>query len=698
MKNLRLFLSLLLLCGLAAGTASSAPLKVPRYAKFEASFTLPGQTGNPFDPSANDVDVAFAGPHGLQMPVRGLWAGDGGGVRCAPTRVGAYHLDVTRNGLAMRPPDLSAARFVCVPSSDPGFIRRDPKTVQRFVFDDGRPYYPLGMNVAWTGGNGPDYPYYFSQMGQAHMNWARVWMTYWDGKALEWSPDKTKNPAIGYFLLDAARRWDMIFDQAARNGVYVQMVLQHHGQYTAAVDPNWADNPFNAANGGFLQHPDDFFTDAEAQRLTEAKYRYIVARWGYSTHLLSFELFNEVQNIREARSHFQDVVNWHKTMAAYIRSVDGNHHLLTTSISTPRNPLGQIGLDYDQNHTYPPDVVSVFAAVKTTGVDVPYFYGEWGPPGPRTAAAEPLVHDGLWASLMSPTAGAGQYWFWDTVNAQGWWPLFASAANFVRDYDVPDLGALDTISPGVDAPGPRADLSFAPPGGWGTTTRSDITLPSDGGTPDLSGVSSFIQGTSHRDMMPQPITFHLHCTGPAQFQVGVGSVSGGGAHATLALDGQAAQEADYPASAGNHDVNAVLSVDVPVGDHTVALGNTGPDWFVARQITVTDYVPAVAVLAKGGARSAVFWAYVRPGSGTGPRDAVLSVPGLRPGRYVVRLWDTGLGRPLGVPQVVALHGPVLRVPLPGLTGDVAGEVMAASRTRAGTDGPRRGTGPGGGRG
>jgi hypothetical protein len=679
MKNLAVCLLLLSLSAFAVENVFAAPAKIPRYAKFEASFTLLNQTGNPYDPQVNDIDVAFTGPHGLQMTVPAFWDGNIWRVRFAPTRVGDYALRITRNGQTIHPADLSEEKFVCVPSNNPGFIHRDPKIVQRFDFDNGQPYYPLGINIAWTGNNTPDYPGYFTDMEQAHLNWARIWMTFWDGKALDWSPDKTKNPPFGTFLLSAAQRWDVIFDQAAQKGIYVQMVLQHHGQYTAMVDPNWGENPFNAANGGFLQKPEDFFTNPEAERLTEAKYRYIVARWGYSTHLLSFELFNEVQNIKEAQSHFQDVVNWHKTMAAYIRSVDADHHLITTSMSTPTNALGDIGLDYDQDHTYPPDPVSVFGSVKTVGVTVPYFYGEWGPPNAMSPSSKPMVHNGLWAGLMTPMAGAAEYWYGDMIARENWWPMFASAGNFVQTYHIPQLGVLEPVTVGVDAPGPRADLSFAPPGGWGPLKHSDITLLADGTLPDMSGVPSYIQGTNHRDMMPQPLTFHLHCDAPAQFQVTIGSVSQNGAHPTLALDGQIAQQADYPAEPKDHDAKATLSVDVPVGDHTVALNNTGQDWFIANNITVTNYVPAVAVIAKGNMHSVVFWAYARPGGAAGPREATLSFPGLQPGRYQIHFWDTSLGQPLGAPKTVALHGTVLRVPLPAITGDLAGVIVSDQR-------------------
>ena len=509
------------------------------------------------------------------------------------------------------------------------------------------------------------------------MNWARVWMTFWDGKALEWSPDRAKNPKAGYLLMDAARRLDQVFDEAARNGIYVQLTLQHHGQYTEKTDPNWRDNPFNAANGGFLKRPDDFFTDPEARRLTRAKYRYLVARWGYSTHLMGWELFNEVQNIGEANGHFQDVVNWHKEMASFLRANDVNRHLITTSVSLPGEPLAGIGLDYLQPHDYPSDIVGTFASVRTAGVNLPIFHGEWGPGG-GVPVSESELHDGLWASLMAPTAGAGQFWFWDQVEAQGWWPQFASAAGFVQASGLARGGDFAPLHPAVDAPGSRAALTFAPPGGWGKTTRFDITLSSDGQAPDLNGVSSFIQGGSHRDMLPQPLAFHLHCAVPCRFQLRVGTVARAGAHPTLALDGKPAGELDLRAAANDHDANQEVGVAVPAGEHTVSLGNSGPDWFVANQILVTNYAPSVAVLAKGNAQVVFFWAYVRDRS-TAPRSATLSLTGLAPGRYQVRLWDTWKGQAL--PSVYILHQPgALTVTLPTMARDMAGVVEPVTKT------------------
>ncbi len=658
----------LLFAPLAADAQTSAPA-VPRFAKFEASFTLAGQTGNPFDPVDNDVEVVFAGPRGQTTRQPAFWDGAGWRVRYAPTAVGAYSLRVLRNGHAAAPVDLSPKRFRCIASSSPGFVRRDPKNTQGFVFDGGQAYYPLGMDAAWLNG-GQSYEDTFAHMQVAGMNWARVWVTVFDGKNFEWAQNKADNPKPGTLLLDTARRWDAIFDSAEKHGVYIQMTLQHHGQYTAHTDPNWADNPWNAANGGFLQNPDDFFTNAEARRLTRLKYRYITARYGYSTHLLSYELFNEVQNITEVQNHFGDVVNWHKEMAAAIRAEDVNHHLVTTSNSVPGDPLAEIGLDYDQVHSYVPDIVSFFAGVKRA--DTPVFIGEWGPSDSKNGITEAFLHDGLWASVMAPTAGAGQFWYWDQVENNGWWPQFASASRYLKTG--PDAAGMKTLDASVNSAGALGDLAFAPTGGWGPFTRFAVAVPSGGSAPDLSGLSTFIQGTSHQDMRLHPILFTLNCPAPCRFSVQIGTVSKVGAHPVLALDGKTVAEADFAASDANHDAEKTLSVDLPAGPNQVTLDNTGVDWFTVQRFVVTHYAPPVAVLALGSAHAARFWAYNRDRTSASTAEATLHLPGLAPGAYTVHLWDTWTGRPL-TPVSAAVQNGSLTVPLPPVTRDIAGSVV-----------------------
>ena len=672
---MKLSFATILLAILVSSQSIAASLTVPKYAKFEASFTLPNQTGNPYDPDQNDIEASFRDPSKKQMVVPAFWDGDRWRVRFAPTQLGVYSLYILRSGSPIPDPaDLTASQFRCVPSRDPGFIRVDPNHAQHFVFDNGKSYYPQGIDLAWSGGGVPSYPEMLGDLGAAHMNWARVWMTYWDDKALEWTSDKSKNPPIGQYSLDAARRWDAIFDAAAANGVYIQMTLQHHGQYTAKVDPNWNDNPFNVKNGGFLQNPDDFFTDPEARKLTRAKYRYIVARWGYSTHLLSFELFNEVQNIREADNHFDDVVNWHKEMASTLRSIDVDHHLITTSNSDPGTPLAGIGLDYDQIHIYTPDITSYFSSLSAAGTSVPVFVGEWGPQGNSGTMPVSFLHDGIWSSIMAPVAGQGQFWFWDETLKNNWWPQFKSATSFVHAFNIDALTGFTSVRPKVTSTGARTNLTFTPPGGWAPNTRFDVPVSSDGTMPDLSGLSYFIQGNSHRDMLAKSIKFDLNAQSPCKFIVSINSTSAGGSHPRLTVDGANPVEMDFPPSGKNTDVRKELSIDVPAGAHSVELFNTGSDWFTLRRITITNYAPAVGVLAKQNGRSVVFWAYNRDRETNSPASASLVLSGLPGGKAEVHLWDPWKGEELRAPDL-RRQGTNTIINLPGIDRDIAGVVV-----------------------
>src|SRR5690606_20912409 len=102
---------------------------------------------------------------------------------------------------------------------------------------------------------------------------------------------------------------------------------------SARTNPEWEHNPYNARNGGPLASPEEFFTDERAKRLTQQRYRYIVARYGYRTNLLAWELFNEVDL---TDGYDADAVSaWHREMAAYIKAIDPFGHPVTTSFSNP---------------------------------------------------------------------------------------------------------------------------------------------------------------------------------------------------------------------------------------------------------------------------------------------------------------------------------------------------------------------------
>ena len=127
-------------------------------------------------------------------------------------------------------------------------------TATRFAFDDGTVYYPIGADAAW--GKGGDDEVLLHTLNALAMrggaNWTRVWMNHWDGKNLDWETGKQGH----YDQLDltAARRWDRIVAESEKDGLYLQLTLQHHGPYSTRVDSNWGENPWNRKKRRLSRH------------------------------------------------------------------------------------------------------------------------------------------------------------------------------------------------------------------------------------------------------------------------------------------------------------------------------------------------------------------------------------------------------------------------------------------------------------
>ena len=80
------------------------------------------------------------------------------------------------------------------------------------------------------------------------------------------------------------------------------------------------------ANGGILEHPLQFFTSNEAKRVYKNQLLYIIARYGYTKSLFSWELFNEVDYVDGAALGSLVVRNWHDEMAIFLKANDPITH------------------------------------------------------------------------------------------------------------------------------------------------------------------------------------------------------------------------------------------------------------------------------------------------------------------------------------------------------------------------------------
>ena len=514
---------------------------VARYSRFEASVSLSETFANPFDPDEIAVDVTFTSPAGHVQRVPAFWyepftiggtpsseqyASAGAAswrVRFAPAETGTYTYSVSAAAGARHASPVSGS-FQSTAATKRGFVRVDDRNHRYLRFDNGAPYLPVGENVAFEDGNPPlsgvgYYASLFSSLDTAKENWSRVWMTDFNRSALEWGPGHYSGfyAGVGKYSLPSAWRMDRILELAEQHGIELQLVLNDHGQFSTWVNARWAPrcdpsdtppcqpgdvgfdpgNAYSSANGGpvDVNAPQEFFSNAEARRLFKHRLRYLVARYGAYTSVLTWELFNEVQYIGTSAINAYgdagvraDVRAWHAEMAAYLHSIDPFSHPVTTSSWDPyaTPDLWNLpDLDVVQVHTYSSpssnrtaEIRDVVAQLKST-LGKPVLVGELGlgsgdpeagfnPStfGGTVADREHLVegthmHNAAWAGALSESVAA--YWWWgnyiaaDTANnrTSPSFPLneklFPPLAAYLASEDWAPLG-LDTSGFSVTGP------------------------------------------------------------------------------------------------------------------------------------------------------------------------------------------------------------------------------------------------------
>ena len=491
-------------------------------------------------------------------------------------------------------------------------------------------------------------------MGAAHENWSRVWMTHFydNGTTLGLNLDWPKvNNTIGQLSLTNAQHWDAIVAAAEQAGIHFQMTLQHHGQYSSTngsnVNPNWEQNPYYTANGGFLSNATNFFTDTTAQSLTKRKLRYIAARWGYSPAIMAWELFNEVQFTDAAYANqWSNIESWHNVMASFLRSQDAYHHLITSS-SVLNEPIWD-QTDYYQHHDYPADLITGIQGAPDISASQPVgpdFSGECGIDTTPHVGISPPV----WAGIMAAQSGEAMPWYWDTIDPNNDYFLIQAAADFVTVSGLADENALTKSTPLVTG-GANGPLIFGLGGGFNPATQDTFTVGTS--APDGAGAAPpYLQSQNgHPGWTPNGYTFLVNYPVAGTFSVQILQIAACGATLQLNLDGVTQTNVAFPGNAncgGNYNgtpTNVTFSISVPTGSHSVNLFDAGNDWILLGNITLSPYVASLGAYAVGTNNWQALWLWNRTNvfaASPGPSvSGTVAVAGLDPGSYSGTWWDT----------------------------------------------------------
>ena len=451
------------------------PQSVSQFERFEVRFDIDKDYTNPFDTDEVDVWAEIKAPSGITLSVPAFYTQDferylkdgierfkavGSpywAIRFTPVETGNYRFLIKvkdKDGISQT----DILTFESIPSNNKGFVRVNRENPFYFSFDNGEPYIPIGFNIAWASDDSGSfyYDHFLEKLHNAGGNYVRIWMShYYQGQTIEWSDSHPSGlyHGAGIYSLEAASRIDRIVEKAESLGIYIQLVLLYHTAFETSIWSSWDENPYNIKNGGMLNSSMEFFSNLEANRLFDRRLRYIIARWGYSTHILSWEIFNEVDGITGYYENRDIVKKWHIDKIQKIKSWDIYNHLITTSFTSPyflddHQFWEMEGLDYTQYHAYLAPLFGIsYQIVKSAEslkkFNKPTFAGEFGIYWlPELNSYDPEginIHNGIWASLLSGNAGSAMSWWWyDYIEPNNLWHHLRGAAEFVKDENLAD--------------------------------------------------------------------------------------------------------------------------------------------------------------------------------------------------------------------------------------------------------------------
>jgi hypothetical protein len=702
-------------------TAVNSAVEV--YQRLEWLVDVPVSVENPYDPTQIDLFGVFVDPDGYQQVVPGFWMqsmaqtcvedcaievlqpeGDPGWrIRFTPTVVGewSYVFQARYQGAVLT---LDSGTFDVLAGESPGFVRVGADS-RYFAFDDGAAYFPIGHNLAWSwDGAGGIFAYqrWLRDLAANGGNYARLYVdTPWF-IGMEWeSPVGNYDGAQADFW-----RLDTILETAAEEGIYLDIVVLWHQALGSASSPpvlipstpvrvdssaDWNDNPYNVVNGGFLTSPSQFFTEEAARDLFKQRLRYLVARWGYSPQVFAWDLISAADQVTGYSADL--VLPWAEEMAAYLRGIDPNDHLITLGAAEPLPELLDApAMDFAQVRIYQrrplvdaaDQVQAVLNAIQDARRQTarPILLTEFSlSPWYEPAEEDPTgvhVRNTLWSSVLAGAAGSGASWWWDTYLEPGdllaqYAPLaqFAgeipwSRLDLIPAYPQIVAGEAEAYAPLVVDSFDRRLLTDDLP------DPVDYTLTGEGPFPDVGQLSAYIYGQTFNNQRRAPQRYRVVVPVDTALSVTVASVSPQ-AGAQLMVDIDGATVSSLALSPGT--VGSTLSLPLEAGTHLIELRNEGNDWLEIENLTIADYIAPLRVVSLQDQTHGVLLALLHNRAYTWDADLdnVEPVPpGFRaiwpdmmPGEYRVQFRDPFNGQVIGedLVQVEAGEDPVLALDL-----------------------------------
>lgn len=757
MKVLWLFVACLMA---PLGVAHAAPLQLKALSAQHrvwrlSEFTLQNVpvAANPFDPDSIAVDAVFTAPSGRTFKVPAFWFQDfsrslekskdkpeeklakrgpsGWRVRWTPSETGRHRvrlevretskLTQTAQSTLMVGPRAMIKRAAGINKStfERGFARVEPTQKRFFQTGDNAPLPLLGENLCWHHTRGTyDYDDWFAGYSRGRMNYARLWMWH-QAFGIEFFGRERQN-----YNQERAWQLDYVLQEAAQKGIYVMLCLDYHGIFQTEKDmwgsnDFWPQHAYNKLNGGPCASQNEFFTNDEAKSLYRKRLRYLIGRYGAFTSVLSWQFFNEIDNVYRFLKP-ADVTAWHDEMAKWLKTHDPYGHAITTSFGSAgeHKAMWQLpSLDYANWHWYgnwgggytqatrmAEDVARRFARDYGKPVLISEF-GTHGSGGKQAKENDPNrrgLQQGIWAGVMAGTAGTAMPWWWESTHEDNLYPLWGALAKFL---DGTSFGSAGWQPRRVSAPTASGELGEVYPNAapfteqialseaWGgrPTGRLALRRQGDGQNAELNG---FVHGSGKKDLQV-PFVIETWLGQNAKFVLHLNSVSND-AILEVKYNGQSLLRRELPNKDNsferNNEYNEDIEIALPPGRTKIEVSNPGGDWLFFDWGKIINALPSRPVapdgppldawaIGDGAGQSTLVWAvdanFNWPKGSMSPAETLqgahLTLHDLPDGNYQAQWWHTREGRPLSVTQARSQKG-ILKLPIIDFQTDVAARV------------------------
>ncbi len=401
------------------------------YEKFEAILDLKNADYlNPYNPEEIDVQASFVAPSGKVWHIFGFYDNyqnrDQWKVRFAPNEIGLWNYTIQasdKDGTGQS----QKYQFIAIASPHHGWIHVSQENPHYLEFDDGTPYYGVGIYVAW---NLTVDRLYLLQANGA--NSYGMWNINYGGYISNYGLIENE---LGRYNQPKCGRIDEMLEMSEQRGLHVMFCFWPHDLFSNTVWAHlWDQNPYR-----FICDVKDVYRDSLCWEYQKKLYRYLIARWGHSRALGIWEIINEINGTDGwVHSRLSDALLWVKKVHDYFQEHDPYDHPTTASKSGGYNdyePLLAAYTDLPNLHFYEyqgwpvrsPDNL-LWSSIQNFAFAARRFWNSFPKPAiigeagvlyelQRMPQAPIAYHNALWTCLTNGLAMTPFWWKLDQVDA-----------------------------------------------------------------------------------------------------------------------------------------------------------------------------------------------------------------------------------------------------------------------------------------